>query len=94
MRTERTGEREPALALSRSLELARRLILEEGLRDAAEVRRRVREYLCASPGVTLDYVSIAHPETLEELERIEGPALVLVAARVGAARLIHNLLIC
>jgi len=86
-------EREQALALSRSLELARRLILEEGLRDAVEVRRRVCEYLCASPGVTLDYVSIAHPETLEELERIEGPVLVLVAARVGAARLLDNLLI-
>jgi len=87
------AEREQAVALSRSLELARRLILEEGLRDAAEVRRRMREYLCASPGVMLDYVSIAHPETLEEVDRIEGPVLVLVAARVGPARLIDNLLV-
>jgi pantoate--beta-alanine ligase len=43
--------------------------------------------------VKLDYVSIAHPETLEELQRVEGPALVLVAARVGLARLIDNMLI-
>jgi pantoate--beta-alanine ligase len=86
-------QREQALALSRSLELARRLILEEGVRDAVEVRRRVREFVSASPGVRLDYVSIAHPETLEEVERIEGPVLVLIAAWVGPARLIDNLLI-
>ncbi|GBC81766.1 Pantothenate synthetase [bacterium HR10] len=86
-------EREHARALSRALALARRLILEEGMREAAEVRRRLREYLCAAPGVTLDYVSLAHPETLEEVERIEGPVLVLVAARVGSARLIDNTLI-
>ena len=86
-------EREHARALSRSLALARRLILEEGVREAAEVRRRLREYLRAAPGVALDYVSLAHPETLEEVERIEGPVLVLVAARVGSARLIDNALI-
>ncbi|GBC77672.1 Pantothenate synthetase [bacterium HR08] len=87
------AEREHARALSRSLALARRLILEEGMREAAEVRRRLQEYLRAAPGVTLDYVSLAHPETLEEVERIEGPVLVLVAARVGSARLIDNALI-
>ncbi len=86
-------EREHARALSRSLALARRLILEEGVREAAEVRRRLQEYLRAAPGVALDYVSLAHPETLEEVERIEGPVLVLVAARVGSARLIDNALI-
>ena len=86
-------EREHARALSRSLALARRLILEEGVREAAEVRRRLREYLRAAPGVALDYVSLAHPESLEEVERIEGPVLVLVAARVGSARLIDNALI-
>ncbi len=86
-------QREQARALSRSLELARRLVLEEGVRDAREVQRRVEEHLCSAPGVALDYVSVAHPETLEEVERIEGPVLVLVAARVGTARLIDNVLI-
>jgi pantoate--beta-alanine ligase len=86
-------ERTQALALSRALELARRLVREEGLRDAAELRRRLEDFLRRSPGVGLDYVSVAHPETLAELERIEGPALVLLAARVGPARLIDNALI-
>jgi pantoate--beta-alanine ligase len=86
-------QREQARALSRSLELARRLVLEEGVRDAREVRGRVQAYLCSTPGIALDYVSVAHPETLEEVERIEGSVLVLVAARVGTARLIDNMLI-
>ena len=86
-------ERQQALALSRCLDLARSLVREEGLRDAAELRQRLQNFLRCSPGVELDYVSVAHPETLAELERIEGPALVLLAARVGPARLIDNALI-
>lgn len=86
-------QRGQALALPRCLELARRLIVDEGVRDAAAVRARLTEFLRCSPGVELDYVSLSHPETLEEVERIEGPVLVLLAARVGPARLIDNALI-
>jgi len=86
-------QREQALALPRCLELARRLIVDEGVRDAAAVRARLTEFLRCSPGVELDYVSLAHPETLEEVQRIEGPVLVLLAAKVGSARLIDNALI-
>ncbi len=85
-------EREEALALYRGLCLAQELV-KGGLRDVAELCRRLEEFFRAAPGVKLDYVSIAHPETLEELQRVEGPALVLVAARVGPARLIDNMLI-
>ena len=38
----------------------------------------------------IDYVSIADPETLEELDRIQGPALVSMAVRIGKTRLIDN----
>ncbi len=86
-------ERRQALALSRALELARRLVRDEGMRDASLLRRRLEEFLRSSPGVSLDYVSVSHPDTLQELERIEGPALVLLAARVGPARLIDNALV-
>ena len=86
-------ERRQALALSRALELARRLVRDEGMRDASLLRRCLEEFLRSSPGVSLDYVSVSHPDTLQELERIEGPALVLLAARVGPARLIDNALV-
>lgn len=86
-------ERGQALALYRCLELARRLIVDEGMRDAAAVRGHLEEFLGRAPGVQLDYVSLSHPDTLEEVERIDGPVLVLLAARVGPARLIDNALI-
>lgn len=86
-------ERRQALALSRALELARRLVRDEGMRDASLLRCCLEEFLRSSPGVSLDYVSVSHPDTLQELERIEGPALVLLAARVGPARLIDNALV-
>jgi len=39
-----------------------------------------------------DYVSVADPETLAELEVVEGRALFSLAVRIGATRLIDNLL--
>jgi pantoate--beta-alanine ligase len=40
--------------------------------------------------LTLDYISTSDEETLEELETVDRPAIVLLAARVGATRLIDN----
>jgi pantoate--beta-alanine ligase len=83
------GERRHALALSRSLAEARRLVAG-GVTDAAELRSRVRQIIEAEPGIGIDYVSISDEETLEELPTIDRPALLLLAARVGRARLIDN----
>jgi pantoate--beta-alanine ligase len=35
-------------------------------------------------------VSVADPESLRELERIDGPALASLAVRIGRTRLIDN----
>jgi pantoate--beta-alanine ligase len=42
---------------------------------------------------TIDYVALCHRESLEPLEKIEGPAAALLAVRFSKARLIDNLLI-
>lgn len=83
------GERRHALALSRSLGEARRLV-DAGVTDAAELRLRVQQIIEAEPGIGIDYVSVSDEETLEELQTIDRPALMLLAARVGRARLIDN----
>ncbi len=85
------SERERAVALYRALLSAQEMI-KAGLRDASQIRRQMEDLL-RQYGAKVDYVSIAHPDTLEEVERIEGPVLALVAAWVGPARLIDNLLI-
>ena len=80
-----------ALALSRALREAERAF-GSGERDAGVIREAARRTFDAA-GVGVDYVSVADEKTLEELETIDRPALLLLAARVGATRLIDNTLL-
>ncbi len=85
------GERREALALSRGL-FAARARWERGERDPERLRQAVRAEI-ASPAVRLEYVSAADPITLEELTAPADRAVLSLAARVGAARLIDNVLL-
>ena len=53
----------------------------------------MREVLAAEPLAQPDYTEIVDAEKLEPLTRLRGSCLALVAARIGKARLIDNLLI-
>lgn len=82
-------ERRQALVLSRSLREAAEQVAA-GERDAAVVLAAMQATLANQPQVTLDYVTIADPDTLRPVERIDRPAVALLAARVGTTRLIDN----
>ncbi len=82
-------ERHAAPVLYAALTAARQLY-ESGARDASALREAIQRVLAAEPLANPDYVSIADPDTLAELERIEGPALVSLAVRIGTTRLIDN----
>ncbi|MDQ3452968.1 MAG: pantoate--beta-alanine ligase [Actinomycetota bacterium] len=59
--------------------------------DADTARARLVAALATAPGIELDYAEIADPDTLEPLYgQRSGPAQALIAARVGATRLIDN----
>ncbi len=79
-------ERVRALGLSRALCLAQAM-LEAGEQQAAPVLEAVREVLHE---VEVDYVELVDAATLARVERITGPVLLAIAARVGATRLIDN----
>ena len=85
-------DRQNALALHRALRLAESLYAD-GARDAGAIRALMASAINAAPGVSLDYVSIADAETLAELDVIDRPALASLAARVGGARLIDNVVL-
>ncbi len=85
------AERQAALVLSRSLRQAAEL-LAAGERDTAVVRRALSYIIGSEPLAAVDYISICDPVTLEELARVDGPALVALAVKVGKTRLIDNLL--
>jgi pantoate--beta-alanine ligase len=87
-----TGERGSALCLHKALTLAQEM-WTRGARDAGTYRARMREVIEGEPSAAIDYVSVADPESLVELERIQGPALVSIAVRIGRTRLIDNVML-
>jgi pantoate--beta-alanine ligase len=81
-------ERQRALAISRSLLLAKHLVAG-GLHDAATIIARMQQMLCEA-NLKIDYVSLVDPDTLEPVATTNRPTVALVAARVGKTRLIDN----
>jgi pantoate--beta-alanine ligase len=82
-------ERAAAPVLRRAL-LAARERWEAGERSAGALRDTMSETLAAEPLANPDYVSVANGRTLAELERVDGPAILSLAVRFGATRLIDN----
>ncbi|HEY0532763.1 MAG TPA: pantoate--beta-alanine ligase [Actinoplanes sp.] len=76
------AERQEALALSRAL--------KEGAAhtDADAVLGAARKILDDEPGIRVDYLALTGADLGEP--PVDGPARLLVAARVGATRLIDN----
>jgi len=84
-------ERRQALALSRGLKAAQQLA-KAGERDATVLIERIRSFL-RDAKIREDYVAIVNAQTLQPLQKLEPgvTARALVAAFVGATRLIDNL---
>ena len=81
------AERRRAVALAESLASAERL-WSQG-RSVAEIEPAMREALAARD-VSCDYAAVVDPESLEPLVDPHGPAVALVAGRIGTTRLIDN----
>lgn len=80
------SQRQAAAVLYSALKSA-----QQHFHDGGEtVKEKVTEVLASEPQVELEYVSLADPLTLDELERPTSGALLSLAARVGPVRLIDN----
>ncbi|GAB4451123.1 MAG: pantoate--beta-alanine ligase [Anaerolineae bacterium] len=84
--------RESATCLYRAL-LTAKIAFEQGQRSAESLRAVTRGVIEATPLTRLDYVSVAHPDTLAELEVVENRALLSLAVFVDEVRLIDNMVI-
>ena len=91
-RNQRLSPSERALApvLYRSLMATNALAFRASVADARQAGLAV---LAMEPSVVLDYLAIAHPETLQPLADWDGldEAVALIAAQVGPVRLIDNI---
>jgi len=86
-------ERKDALCLYNSLMLASKMV-RDGIRSSdtvvANMKRLIRNQV---PYARIDYINIVNPDTLEDVKRIKGEALVALAVYIGKTRLIDNMLL-
>lgn len=85
-------ERQAATVLYRSL-LAARAAFASGERQGDKIRSAAREVLASEPLAQVDYLSLAHPLNLEEVELVEKQALLALAVKIGKVRLIDNMML-
>jgi pantoate--beta-alanine ligase len=85
-------QRAAAPVIFQALSEARRRF-DAGERDAEVLRHAMGEALSHQAELKVDYISVADPLNLRELATIEQPALASVAVRLGATRLIDNMLL-
>ena len=85
-------ESQAATALSRGLFRAREAY-EAGERDAATLVKLVADTIKAEPPARLQYAEARDAETLAAVSRADRPTVLAVAAFVGKARLIDNIVL-
>lgn len=85
-------ERLSALSLKKGLDLAETMI-EDGVQDTDSIKTAVQELILGHPFTDIDYITICDPETLTDIEQIDGPSLLALAVNIGKARLIDNRII-
>jgi len=86
------SERGQSIALFRGLSAAEEAFAR-GVADAETLRQLVEMPIRRTAGV-IDYVSVADPDTLEELDQVGANGAVLsLAVRFGATRLLDNVVL-
>jgi pantoate--beta-alanine ligase len=85
-------ERRAAAVLHRALQAARR-DHEAGRRQAENLRQTMLGALAEEPLARVQYVSVADPDTLQELHGPAERALLSLAVFIGKTRLIDNIVV-
>ena len=83
------AERQAALSLCRALNKAEALALA-GEKESGRILDAARAEIEKEPLARIQYAKLCHPETLEDVEKIESEAVLALAVFVGKTRLIDN----
>jgi len=88
-------QRRQATALIGSLRLGERMIrTQRPAPSPAAVEAAIRRHLAdEAPGGEIDYVQLADPEELSDVERTDRGVVIALAVRFGRARLIDNIVV-
>ncbi len=85
-------QRRAAVVLYQALSLAQKL-WPQGEKNAQTIRQQMADLIRKEPLAEIEYISIAHAKTLDELDNVSPPALVSLAVKVGSTRLIDNVVL-
>lgn len=86
-------ERAQAPAIYAGLLKAREAV-QAGETSVANIKAAFAAHIAAHmPKARIDYAELAHPDSLEPLTAVDGPALMAVAVFHGKARLIDNIIL-
>jgi len=83
------AERQAALVLWRALLLAEER-LAQGERQGTRLAATLCDFIAQEPLARIDYVAVADPDTLRQVEEISDTVLVALAVYIGKTRLIDN----
>ncbi len=81
--------RRRAVGLFKALQLARRLIADDGEADPAVVERAMLQTLEAHH-IRPDYAAVRHPHSLQPIDSIDRPVVALIAGQLEGVRLLDN----
>lgn len=82
-------EREAALVISRSLELAKKK-LSTHEKNTDTIKQLIISEISREPLAHIGYIEIVDAITLESVNKIEGSVLIAVSVNIGKTRLIDN----
>lgn len=85
-------EKVDALCLYQSLTKAQSMV-SAGVFDAKKIILEMKMIILARQSASIDYISIVHPETLEDAPEACSGSVVAVAVRIGKTRLIDNIVL-
>jgi len=82
-------QRQQALSLWQSLQLAERLVAG-GNQDVADLTKVMQQHFSAAPDLEVEYIAFVEAGTVQSVSTISGPTVILIAARIDKTRLIDN----
>lgn len=85
-------ERKAALRMNQSFTIAQELI-RKGVKHSQDIISNIIKYLTSDNMIRIDYVDIRDAQNLEEVEIINRPVVLALAAFIGQARLIDNIIL-
>jgi pantoate--beta-alanine ligase len=85
------SDRQKALSISKTLFNSQEMVAG-GIKQASRLITKMQQDLLAQH-LSIDYVAAVDPLTLKSVELMTGPTVLAIAVRVGATRLIDNVIV-